>query len=60
MLTLRLYFTQLRKQYLALKLKWENDKAIGRTRSRWKQAMRKGYPPLAAPLPAPPHKPPTA
>jgi hypothetical protein len=35
-----LYLNRLRKYYLALKLKWDNDKAISRTRSRWDYAMR--------------------
>jgi len=38
--TLLLYFTRLRKEYLALKLKWKHDKAISRTRSRWEKAVR--------------------
>jgi hypothetical protein len=41
MRALRLFFTRLRKQYLAFKLKREHDKAIDRTRSRWKDALRK-------------------
>ena len=40
MRTPRLYLNRLRKQYLALKLKWEHDKAIRRTRSRWDYAIR--------------------
>jgi hypothetical protein len=40
MLSLFLYVTRLRKKYVALKLKWEHDKAINRTRNRWKQAIR--------------------
>jgi len=32
-------FTQLGKYYLALKLKWEHDKAINRTRGRWNNAI---------------------
>jgi hypothetical protein len=47
MSTLRSYFTRLTKQCLALKLKWEHTKAIGRTRSRWKEAIQH---------PAAPHK----
>jgi hypothetical protein len=40
MLTPLLYLTQLGKKYLALKLQWEHDKAISRTRSRWEHAIR--------------------
>jgi len=40
MRTLLLYLTQLRKRYLALKLKWEHDKAIQRTRSRWVHSIK--------------------
>ncbi len=40
MRTLRLYLTQLRQQYVALKLKREHDKAIERTRSRWEYAIK--------------------
>jgi hypothetical protein len=34
MFTPSLYLTRLRKMYFALKLKWEHDKAISRTRNR--------------------------
>jgi hypothetical protein len=44
------YLTRLRQQYLALKLKWEHDRAIRRTRSRWDYAIR--HP--AAPAEKPP------
>ena len=38
--TLLLYLARLRKQCLALKLKWEHDKAISLTRRRWDYALR--------------------
>ena len=40
MRTLLLYLARLRQQYRALKLKWEHDKAISRTRNRWNYAIR--------------------
>ena len=40
MTTALLYLTRLRKLYFALKLKWEHNKEIHRTRSRWDYAMR--------------------
>jgi hypothetical protein len=40
MRTLLLYFTRLRRHYLALKLKWKHDKAISLTRRRWDYANR--------------------
>jgi hypothetical protein len=40
MFTPSLYLTRLRKMYFALKLKWEHDKAISRTRNRWEHAAR--------------------
>jgi hypothetical protein len=50
MRALLLYLTQLRKQYLALKLKWEHDKAIQRTRSRWEYAIKHPVAPPEKPL----------
>jgi len=47
--TLILYFTRLRQQYLALKLKWEHDKAISLTRSRWQHAIRHPAAPIEKP-----------
>jgi hypothetical protein len=40
MRTLLSYLTRLRNRYLALKLKWEHDKAISLTRRRWDYALR--------------------
>jgi hypothetical protein len=38
--TLCLFLTRLHQQWLALKQKWEHDKAISLTRSRWEYAIR--------------------
>jgi hypothetical protein len=40
MFTPHLYFARLRKHFLAFKLKWEHDREISRTRSRWEAALR--------------------
>ncbi len=40
MRTLLLHLTRLRNHSLALKLKWEHDKAITLTRRRWEHAIR--------------------
>jgi len=40
MRALLLYLTKLRQRYLGLKRKWEHDKAIQRTRSRWEYAIK--------------------
>jgi hypothetical protein len=50
MRTLLLYLTRMRQRYGALKLEWEHDKEINRTRNRWKYATR--HP--AAPAEKPP------
>jgi len=43
------YFAKLRKHCLALKLKWEHDKAINRTRSRWEESVRHPATPATKP-----------
>jgi hypothetical protein len=45
-----LYFTRLRRWYLALKLKRKNDEAMRRTRIRWERAMRHPATPAEKPL----------
>ena len=42
MRALLLHLARLRQRCLALKLQWEHDKAIARTRNRWNDAI--GHP----------------
>jgi hypothetical protein len=49
MRTLFLRLARLRQQFFALKLQWEHDKAIARTRNRWNDAI--GHPATPAEKP---------